>query len=148
LHTAIKWVVSNKFSPVTYPDLILQINESNYGGLDTDMFKGHPKGLFVLFFANMGERFGYYTMLSILVYFLQAQFGFSRETEGVIYLVFMFGIYFIPFFGGILADRIGYGKTITTGIILMILGYALMGIPGHRNRFLQREPGGYPGQFV
>jgi POT family proton-dependent oligopeptide transporter len=100
------------------------------------MFKGHPKGLIVLFFANMGERFGYYTMLSILVFFLQAQFGLTRETEGMIYLVFMFGIYFIPFFGGILADRIGYGKTITTGIILMILGYALMGIPGHSIYFV------------
>lgn len=129
-------MTSNKSNWVTYPDLILKVNESNNGGLETDMFKGHPKGLFVLFFANMGERFGYYTMLSILVFFLQAQFGFSRETEGVIYLVFMFGIYFIPFFGGILADKVGYGKTVTTGILLMILGYALMGIPGHSIYFV------------
>jgi len=100
------------------------------------MFKGHPKGLFVLFFANMGERFGYYTMIPIFALFLQAQFGLSSEAVGTIYGVFLFGVYFIPFFGGILADKIGYGKTITAGILLMILGYALMGIPGQALWFI------------
>jgi proton-dependent oligopeptide transporter, POT family len=100
------------------------------------MFKGHPKGLFVLFFANMGERFGYYTMIPIFALFLQAKFGLPAEQVGTIYGIFLFGIYFIPFFGGILADRLGYGKTITTGIFFMILGYALMGIPGQSLNFV------------
>jgi POT family proton-dependent oligopeptide transporter len=75
-------------------------------------------------------------MIPIFALFLQAQFGLSSEAVGTIYGVFLFGVYFIPFFGGILADRIGYGKTITTGILLMILGYALMGIPGQALWFI------------
>ncbi len=44
------------------------------------MFKEHPKGLFVAFFANMGERFGFYTMMAILVLFLQAKYNLSRRS--------------------------------------------------------------------
>lgn len=100
------------------------------------MFKGHPKGLIVLFFANMGERFGYYTMIPIFALYMQAQFGLSSQAVGTIYGAFLFGVYFIPFFGGVLADKIGYGRTITAGILLMILGYALMGIPGQSLMFI------------
>ena len=49
------------------------------------MLKDHPKGLFVAFFANMGERFGYYTMLAIFTLFLQAKYGFDSSTAGQIY---------------------------------------------------------------
>ncbi len=95
------------------------------------MFKGHPKGLYVFLFANMGERFGYYTMLAIFILFLQAKFGMDAETAGNVYGTFLFGIYFIPLIGGILADRVlGFSKTIITGIVLMILGYLLLAQPG------------------
>ncbi len=100
------------------------------------MFKNHPKGLIVLFFANMGERFGYYTMIPIFALFFQARFGLSAESVGNIWSIFLFGVYFLPLFGGILADRIGYGKTITVGILLMIAGYAFMGIPGQTMFFI------------
>ena len=46
------------------------------------MFKGHPKGLYVAFFANMGERFGYYTMLAIFVLYLQSKFGWTTTQAG------------------------------------------------------------------
>ncbi|MCF8331154.1 MAG: MFS transporter, partial [Bacteroidales bacterium] len=95
------------------------------------MLKGHPKGLLVAFFANMGERFGYYTMLAIFVLFLQARFGFSTSQAGDYYGGFLFGIYFLPILGGIIADRwLGYGKTITLGTIIMFLGYMLLASPG------------------
>lgn len=95
------------------------------------MFKGHPKGLYVFLFANMGERFGYYTMLAIFILFLQAKFGMNAEQAGAVYGTFLFGIYFIPLIGGIIADRVlGFGKTITLGIILMILGYFFLAQPG------------------
>ena len=74
------------------------------------MFKGQPKGLFALALANTGERFGYYTMLAIFLLFLQAKFGFSAAVTTQIYSIFLAGVYFMPFFGGILADKIGYGK--------------------------------------
>ena len=94
------------------------------------MFKGHPKGLYVFLFANMGERFGYYTMIAIFTLFLQAKFGMSATEAGSVYGIFLFGIYFIPLLGGILADRVlGFSKTITLGISLMILGYVLLAQP-------------------
>lgn len=93
------------------------------------MFKGHPKGLYALALANTGERFGYYTMLAIFVLFLQAKFGFTAAQAGQFYGVFLAGVYFMPLIGGILADKFGYGKMVTLGIIVMFLGYLLMALP-------------------
>ena len=94
------------------------------------MFKGHPKGLFIAFFANMGERFGFYTMISIFVLFLQAKYGLNATAASFTYSIFMFGVYFFPLLGGFLADRfLGYGKTISLGLITMFLGYLLMAVP-------------------
>ena len=94
------------------------------------MFKGHPKGLFVAFFANMGERFGFYTMVSIFVLFMQAKYGMTAAQSSFTYSTFMFCVYFFPLFGGILADKVfGYGKTVSLGMIVMFLGYALLAIP-------------------
>ncbi len=94
------------------------------------MFKGHPKGLFIAFFANMGERFGFYTMISIFVLFLQAKYGLNAGRTSLIYGIFLFCVYFFPLFGGILADRfLGYGRTISLGLIVMFLGYALLALP-------------------
>ena len=93
------------------------------------MFKGQPKGLFALALANTGERFGYYTMLAIFMLFLQAKFGFSAAVAGQIYAIFLAGVYFMPLFGGWLADKIGFGKCVTTGIAVMFLGYLALAIP-------------------
>lgn len=95
------------------------------------MFKGHPKGLFALALANTGERFGYYTMLAIFVLFLQAKFGFTGAQAGQIYGIFLGVVYFMPLVGGILADKFGYGKMVTLGIIVMFFGYLLLAIPLH-----------------
>ncbi|MEF9950209.1 MAG: MFS transporter, partial [Mucinivorans sp.] len=84
------------------------------------MFKGQPKGLFVLALANMGERFGYYTMLAIFVLYMQAKFGFSTDQTSTIFAVFLAAVYFLPLIGGIVADRVlGYGRTIMLGIVIM-----------------------------
>jgi POT family proton-dependent oligopeptide transporter len=94
------------------------------------MFKGHPKGLFVAFFANMGERFGFYTMVSIFVLFMQAKYGLSAAAAGSIYATFLVGVYLFPLLGGFLADRfLGYGRTISLGIIVMFVGYVLLALP-------------------
>jgi POT family proton-dependent oligopeptide transporter len=100
------------------------------------MFKNHPKGLLVLFFSNMGERFGYYTMMAIFVLFLGAKLGWTKSDLGLIWSAFLGTVYFLPLFGGMLADKIGYGRTVTLGIVTMILGYALMAIPGMPEWFL------------
>jgi len=94
------------------------------------MFKGHPKGLFVAFFANMGERFGFYTMISIFVLFMQAKYGMSAAAAGSIYATFLVGVYIFPLLGGFLADRfLGYGRTISLGIVVMFIGYILLALP-------------------
>jgi len=95
------------------------------------MLKDHPKGLFVAFFANMGERFSYYTMLAIFVLYLQARFGLSAGSAGDYYGGFLFGIYFLPILGGIIADRWGYGRTITWGILIAFVGKIILAVPGY-----------------
>ena len=95
------------------------------------MLKGHPKGLYVAFFANMGERFGFYTMMAILVLFLQAKFGLAYETAGDIYSWFYFAIYALALLGGILADATKkYTAVISLGQVIMFAGYIMMAIPG------------------
>ena len=48
------------------------------------MFDKHPKGLIAAALANLGERFGFYTMMAILVLFLQAKFGMNGKEAGFI----------------------------------------------------------------
>ncbi|MDZ7263176.1 MAG: peptide MFS transporter [candidate division KSB1 bacterium] len=95
------------------------------------MFKNHPKGLIVAFFTNMGERFGFYTMMAILVLFLQAKYGLSEEKAGDIYSWFYFGIYALALVGGLIADFTkNYKGVIFVGIIVMLLGYVVIATPG------------------
>jgi POT family proton-dependent oligopeptide transporter len=80
--------------------------------------------------ANMGERFGFYTMVSIFVLFLQAKYGMTASASGFIYSTFMFGVYFFPLLGGFLSDKVlGYGKTISIGLVTMLFGYVLLAVP-------------------
>lgn len=95
------------------------------------MLKNHPKGLLVAFFSNMGERFGFYTMMAILVLFLQAKFGLPADKAGIIYSWFYFSIYALALLGGILADATKkYKLVILAGIIIMFAGYIIMAVPG------------------
>jgi len=95
------------------------------------MFKGHPKGLYVAFFANMGERFGFYTMMGILVFYLTAKFGMPEENAGLVYSIFYGSIYGLALVGGIIADKTrNYKGTIYVGLVTMLAGYVLMAIPG------------------
>ena len=96
------------------------------------MFKNQPKGLYVLALSNMGERFGYYTMLAILLLFLQAKFAFSTATAGFIYSTFLALVYFMPMLGGVIADKWDFKKTVTLGILVMFLGYLVMAFPTPR----------------
>ena len=93
------------------------------------MFSGHPKGLYALSLANTGERFGYYTMLAIFTLFMQAKFGWSESDAGTVYAIFLAVVYFSPLFGGMLADKIGYGKCVSIGFAVMFLGYLGLAIP-------------------
>jgi proton-dependent oligopeptide transporter, POT family len=94
------------------------------------MFKGQPKGLFITALANLGERFGYYTMIAIFVLFLQAKYGYTEDDAGKIYATFLLFVYFLPLFGGFIADRwLGYRKTVASGVVIMFVGYLLLAFP-------------------
>ena len=79
--------------------------------------------------ANTGERFGYYTMLAVFALFLRANYGLSPALAGTIYSSFLMLVYFLPLIGGIMADKFGFGKMVTTGIIIMFGGYLLLSVP-------------------
>lgn len=94
------------------------------------MFGKHPKGLISASLSNLGERFGFYTMMAILVLFLQAKFGLTGKGAGYIYSTFYFSIYILSLVGGIIADRTKkYKATIFMGLVLMALGYVILAIP-------------------
>ena len=93
------------------------------------MFENQPKALYALALANTGERFGYYTMIAVFSLFLRANFGLSADTAGLIYSIFLGLVYFLPLIGGIMADKFGYGKMVTIGIIVMFAGYLFLSIP-------------------
>lgn len=93
------------------------------------MFKNQPGGLYVLSLANTGERFGYYTMLAIFLFYLQAKFGFDATWTGQIFSTFLALVYFMPLVGGWLADRWSFSKCVVTGIAVMFVGYALLSAP-------------------
>ncbi len=94
------------------------------------MFKNQPKGLIPASLANMGERFGFYTMMAILVLFLQAKFGLSGKDAGLIYSVFYFSIYILAFVGGLIADKLrNFKGVILVGLIVMGIGYLMLALP-------------------
>ncbi len=93
------------------------------------MFEGQPKGLYALALANTGERFGYYTMIAVFALFLRANFGLDAGWAGEIFSDFLMLVYFLPIVGGFMADKFGFGKMVTIGIIIMFLGYLLLSFP-------------------
>lgn len=94
------------------------------------MFKNHPKGLIPAALANMGERFGFYIMMAILTLFLMSKFNLDGEQAGYLYSIFYCAIYILALLGGFIADRTkNYKGTIIAGLLIMVLGYALLATP-------------------
>ena len=93
------------------------------------MFENQPKGLYALALANTGERFGYYTMLAVFALFLRANYGLDAGWAGEIYSDFLMLVYFFPLVGGWMADKFGFGKMVTWGIMIMFAGYVLLSVP-------------------
>ncbi|MEM1106567.1 MAG: peptide MFS transporter [Pseudomonadota bacterium] len=93
--------------------------------------RGHPRGLYVLFFAEMWERFSYYGMRGILIFYLTWHFLFESDFSLTLYGAYVALVYLGPLLGGWLADRyIGFRKAVTFGAILLVAGHALMGFHG------------------
>jgi POT family proton-dependent oligopeptide transporter len=84
----------------------------------------HPAGLYVLFFTEAWERYSFYSMMSVLVLYMDEALRFSQGTIGQIYGGYIAGVYFMPLFGGWAADRLlGYNKSVVAGGVLIALGH-------------------------
>ncbi len=91
------------------------------------MSQKHPRGLYVLFFTEMWERFSYYGMRSLLVYYMIKHLQFTQEHSSRVYGLYTGFVYFTPLFGGMLADRwLGQRRTVVLGGVLMAIGHFLM----------------------
>ena len=92
---------------------------------------GHPKGLFVLFFAEMWERFSYYGMRALLIFYLTKHWLFSDSDAGIIYGAYTALVYITPAVGGYMADKVlGQRKAVAFGAVLLTLGHFFMAFEG------------------
>ncbi|MGO4687093.1 peptide MFS transporter [Brevundimonas sp. 2YAF1] len=95
------------------------------------ILKHHPRGLIILFFAEMWERFSYYGMRGILIFFLTQHFLFDDAMAGSAYGSYTSLVYLLPLLGGIMADRfIGTRKAVAFGALLLVAGHGMMAFEG------------------
>ena len=102
-------------------------------GLSVALFqmRTHPKGLYILFFAEMWERFSYYGMRALLVFYLTKHFLFDQEAAYGLYGAYTTLVYITPVIGGALADRyLGQRKAVLIGAVLLVAGHGLMAVEG------------------
>jgi proton-dependent oligopeptide transporter, POT family len=103
---------------------------------------GHPRGLVILFFTEMWERFSYYGMRGLLILYLTQHFLFSDERSNVIYGAYTALVYVMTIIGGTLADRyLGSRKAVTFGAILLVLGHCGMAFEGSGSRQIMEYNG-------
>ncbi len=94
-------------------------------------FAGHPKGLYMLFFAEMWERFSYYGMRAILIFYLTQHWLFNDGKSNLIYGAYTSLVYITPVLGGWLADRyLGQRRAVVFGGLLLAAGHTLMAVEG------------------
>ncbi len=94
-------------------------------------FLGHPKGLYMLFFAEMWERFSYYGMRALLIFYLTKHWLFADDKSNLIYGAYTSLVYIMPVLGGYLADRyLGQRRAVLFGGVLLMIGHFLMAVEG------------------
>jgi POT family proton-dependent oligopeptide transporter len=94
-------------------------------------FMGHPRGLVICFTTELWERFSYYGMRALLIFYLTKHFLFSDQKAYLIYGAYTAMIYVTPVIGGIIADRyLGARKAVTLGAILLVIGHFGMALEG------------------
>ncbi|RYF86667.1 MAG: hypothetical protein EON98_02995, partial [Chitinophagaceae bacterium] len=92
--------------------------------------KGHPKQLYMLFFAEMWERFSFYGMKALLLAYMVTQLKFDEPKGYAILGSYAALVYTMPMFGGIMADRfLGYRRSVLYGGILMSIGHLVLAVP-------------------
>lgn len=103
---------------------------------DDRSFVGHPKGLATLFFVELWERFSYYGMRAILLYYLVASYqdgglGIPRTTGQAIVATYGAAVYLVNVLGGFAADRlVGARRSVLYGAVVIMCGHISLAIPG------------------
>ena len=101
------------------------------GGETGSTWLGHPRGLFLLFFVEMWERFSFYGMRALLIFYLTQHFLFSDRDASYAYGAYMSLIYIAPLMGGYLADRyLGQRKAVLFGGVVIAMGHIILGLEG------------------
>jgi amino acid/peptide:H+ symporter len=98
----------------------------------TSLFGGHPQGLFRLFFIEMWERLGFYTIVAVLMLYAKdtdrGGLGLPADFANEIYGIYLAFVYFTPYLGGLIADRfLGYRKSVLIGGLVFAAGFFLLG---------------------
>lgn len=102
-------------------------------GMSTALYlmRNEPKGLYILFFAEMWERFSYYGMRALLVFYLTKHFLFDQNAAYGLYGAYTTLVYILPVIGGVLADRyLGQRRAVQIGALLLVAGHGLMAVEG------------------
>ena len=95
------------------------------------LLRNHPRGLIILFFAEMWERFSYYGMRAILIFYLTQHFLFDDKFSNAQYGSYTSLVYLLPLIGGFLADKwLGTRKAVAFGAVLLVAGHLAMAIEG------------------
>ena len=105
---------------------------TNDSPLHKNDFLGQPKALFILFFTEMWERFSFYGMKALLIFYLTKYYLFSDEAGNLLIGSYAALVYAMPVVGGFIADRyLGFRKAIVFGGILLVLGHLGMAYEGN-----------------
>jgi proton-dependent oligopeptide transporter, POT family len=89
----------------------------------------HPLGLYVLFFTELWERYSFYSMSAILTLYMDEALGFDAARIGAVYGGYIGGVYFMPLFGGFIADRaLGFRRSVLIGGVLMLIGHLVLAV--------------------
>ncbi len=126
--------------------LILILTAIGLAGMARALYlmRSQPKGLYILFFAEMWERFSFYGMRGLLVFYLTKHFLFDRDAAYGIYGAYTTLVYIMPVIGGVLADRLlGQRRAVLIGAILLVAGHGLMAVEGE-----QVAPGASPNELI
>ena len=96
-----------------------------------------PKGLYLLFFTELWERFGFYTIQTIIMLYMTKKLQFFDHDANLLYAAFSALLYLTPVIGGYLADRfLGFQRSIILGGVLLLVGYLCAAIPSTETFFL------------
>src|SRR4051795_7874556 len=91
--------------------------------------RGHPRGLYVLFFTELWERYSFYSMMAILTLYMDEALHFDTARIGAVYGGYIGGVYLMPLAGGLLADRVlGFYRAVVIGGVIMMLGHLVLAV--------------------